>query len=206
MASFFFKGTRRWIEFSDFDLVSCVLNGEKEAYSELVNRHHSYVFQLAAHLVGSIDEADDLAQLVFLKAFRSLHRFKGNAQFSTWLYRICVNGCYDWLKSNKHRARGVCDEDWWSNLSVDDGLFCQGEATDQSVINREIQDALDAALQRLKPEFRAVVLLREVNGLSYDEIAEILGCEVGTVKSRLFRARNQLRKLLTPTREAWQAA
>ncbi|MFT5367502.1 MAG: RNA polymerase sigma-70 factor (ECF subfamily) [Candidatus Latescibacterota bacterium] len=193
-------------QLSDPKLVACVLNGDKEAYSELVNRHHVRIYQMAYNLVGSSDDADDLAQLVFLKAFRSLHRFQGNAQFSTWLYRICVNGCYDWMKANKRWAQGVGDDDWWAHLSADDALFCQDDATDQSVIDREMQDALNAALQKLVPEFRLVVILREVNGLAYEEIAEVVGCQVGTVKSRLFRARVQLRKLLAPIHAEWQAA
>lgn len=201
-----FTRTKNLAHCDDSDLVKLVLDRKNEAYSELVKRHHVRIYQMAYNLVGSSDDADDLAQMVFLKAFRSLSHFQGDAQFATWIYRICVNCCYDWMKANKRWAQGVCDEDWWAHLSTDDALFGQGESTDQWVMNREIQDALDVALQQLAPEFRAVVVLREINGLPYDEIAGIVGCEVGTVKSRLFRARAQLRKLLAPVRADWQAA
>ena len=196
---------KKYASLSDLELVTCVLNGKQDAYSELVNRHQVRIYQMACSLVGTVDDADDLAQLVFLKAFRSLHRFQGNAQFSTWIYRICVNCCYDWMKSKKRWGQGG-DDAWWDNLSGEDVLFGQGESADQAVIDREVHDALDEALLQLAPEFRTVVVLREVNGLSYDEIAKIVGCEEGTVKSRLFRARAQLRKLLEPLRAEWQAA
>ena len=200
------KHAKNLTQYDDLGLVKSVLNGNDESYTELVKRHHVRIYQMAYNLVGSADDADDLAQMVFLKAYRSLHRFRGGAQFSTWIYRICVNCCYDWIKANKRWAQGISDEDWWGHLSTDDALFGKSAPADQWVVNREIQDALDDALQKLAPEFRAVVVLREVNGLSYDEIAGIVGCEVGTVKSRLFRARAQLRILLAPVHADWQAA
>lgn len=196
---------KQYASLSDLKLVACVLNGQQEAYSELVNRHQVRIYQMACSLVGASDDADDLAQLVFIKAFRSLHRFEGNAQFSTWIYRICVNCCYDWMKANKRWVQNG-DDVWWANLSGADILFGHDEAADQAVMNREVHDALDEALLQLSSEFRTVVVLREVNGLSYGDIAKVVGCEVGTVKSRLFRARAQLCKLLEPLRAEWQAA
>jgi len=193
-------------KYSDLKLVEQVLNGTPEAYSELVSRHQASIYQMTLNWAGSSDDADDLAQMVFLKAFRSLHLFQGKAQFSTWLYRICMNCCYDWTKAGKRWDHGSGYDAWWAQLSADDVLFGHEIATDQWVIDREIQEVLDAALQKLAPEFRTVIVLREVNGLSYDEIAQIVGCQEGTVKSRLFRARAQLRKLLAPIRTEWQVA
>ena len=193
-------------KFSDLKLVECVLNGQTEAYSELVRRHQASIFQMTFNWARSSDDADDLAQMVFLKAYRSLHLFQGKAQFSTWLYRICMNCCCDWTKTRKKWEKEVGYDAWWAQLSADDVLFGHEIATDQWVIDREIQEALDHALKDLAPEFRTVVVLREINGLSYGEIAEVVGCEEGTVKSRLFRARAQLRKLLKPMCQEWQVA
>lgn len=193
-------------KYSDLKLVEQVLGGMPEAYSELVCRHQASIYQMTLNWVGASDDADDLAQMVFLKAFRSLHLFQGKAQFSTWLYRICMNCCYDWSKARKRWDNEVGYDAWWAQLSADDVLFGHEIATDQWVIDREIQKALEAALQKLTPEFRAVIVLREQDGLSYDEIARVVGCEGGTVKSRIFRARAQLRKLLAPIRAEWQIA
>ncbi len=197
---------KKWSQYLDLKLVECVLNGQTEAYSELVHRHQSHIFQMTLNWAGSSDDADDLAQLVFLKAFRSLHLFQGKAQFSTWLYRICMNCCYDWTKAQKRWEKEGGYDAWWAQLSADDVLFGHEIATDQWVVDREIQEALNNALQCLAPEFRTVIVLREIKGLSYGEIAEVVGCEEGTVKSRLFRARAQLRKLLAPIRKEWQVA
>lgn len=201
-----FKRNKDLSQMDDLKLVADVLNGNEGAYTELVKRHQVRIYQMAQNLVGSADDADDLAQMVFVKAYRSLNRFQGDAQFSTWLYRICVNCCYDWMKAQKRWDLAERDEEWWGQLPTESILFGKEECPDQQVISREFDDVLDTALQKLTPEFRTVVVLREINGLSYDEIAELMECEVGTVKSRLFRARTQLRKILTPFKEAWQAA
>ena len=193
-------------KYSDLKLVELVLNGMPEAYTELVRRHQTNIYQMTFNWAGSSDDADDLAQMVFVKAFRSLHLFQGKAQFSTWLYRICMNCCYDWAKTQKRQCKEAGYDSLWAHLSADDVLFGHEIATDQWVIDREIQEAVEVALQKLVPEFQTVIILREVHGLSYDEIAQVVKCEEGTVKSRLFRARVQLRKLLAPFQAEWQVA
>ena len=193
---------RDWTSYDDKLLVGHAQEGHAKAYSELVRRHQVRVYNTVYGMVGNSEDADDLAQLVFIKAFRSLHRFKGQSLFSTWLYRISVNCCLDWIKSQKRKSVVKMDDEWWNKQDDNKALFIGGERTDHRVEHGEMCDVLDQVLQQMEPTFRAVLVLRELNGFSYDEIANVEACSVGTVKSRLFRARAQLRKLLKPFREA----
>ena len=177
------------LEPDDLELAERSLNGDLEAYSELARRHHGRLYQTIFAMVGDSDDADDLTQESFIKAYRSLGRFKGQSRFYTWIYRIAVNQTLDWMKAKKRR-RDVPLE------YAEGDRAGRVEGTDNGVYRRELNQHLEAALESLTPEYRATVVLREIDGRTYEEIAELLTCSVGTVKSRLFRARGQLRTLL----------
>jgi len=187
---------------TDVQLVAAVFDGNTAAFSVLVNRHHERVFNTAYGLVGDLDEADDLAQEAFLKAFRSLRRFRGQSLFSTWLYRIAVNCCLDFLKSKHRRSSVSLDE----NLEYQDfpriGIN-KAQDADIDVQRRELQEILERALSNLPEEYRVTFVLREIEGLAYEEIADLLKCSVGTVKSRLFRGRTKLREILHVQYNNW---
>ena len=187
-----------WSTCDDKLLVGYAQKGHAKAFSELVRRHHVRVFHTAFGMVGHREDADDLAQLAFIKAFQSLHRFKGQALFSTWLYRISINCCLDWIKSQQRKYDVKMDDEWWYKQADGEALFADTKRTDYMVEQGELRDVLAHAMSQMPPIFRSVLVLRELNGLSYQEIASVEGCSVGTVKSRLFRARAQLRKLLRP--------
>lgn len=187
-----------WSTCDDKLLVGYAQKGHTKAFSELVRRHHVRVFHTVFGMVGNREDADDLAQIAFIKAFQSLDRFKGQALFSTWLYRISINCCLDWLKSQQRKYDVKMDDEWWCRQADDEALFAGPKRTDYRVEQGELRDVLVQALGDMPPIFRSVLVLRELNGLSYEEIANVEGCSVGTVKSRLFRARAQLRKLLRP--------
>ena len=187
-----------WSTCDDKLLVGYAQKGHAKAFSELVRRHHVRVFHTAFGMVGNREDADDLAQLAFIKAFQSLHRFKGQALFSTWLYRISINCCLDWIKSQQRKYDVKMDDEWWYKQADGEALFADTKRTDYLVEQGELRDVLAHAMSQMPPIFRSVLVLRELNGLSYQEIASVEGCSVGTVKSRLFRARIQLRKLLRP--------
>ena len=187
-----------WSTCDDKLLVGYAQKGHTKAFSELVRRHHMRIFHTAFGMVGNREDADDLAQLAFIKAFQSLHRFKGQALFSTWLYRICINCCLDWIKSQQRKYDVKMDDEWWYRQADGEALFADTKRTDYMVEQGELRDVLAHAMSQMPPIFRSVLVLRELNGLSYQEIASVEGCSVGTVKSRLFRARAQLRKLLRP--------
>ncbi len=187
-----------WSTCDDKLLVGYAQKGQAKAFSELVRRHHVRIFHTAFGMVGNREDADDLAQLAFMKAFQSLHQFKGQSLFSTWLYRISINCCLDWIKSQQRKYDVKMDDDWWHRQADGEALFGGTKQTDYMVEQGELRDFLAHAMSQMPPIFRSVLVLRELNGLSYQEIASIEGCSVGTIKSRLFRARAQLRKLLRP--------
>ena len=186
----------------DLALVSRARGGDGEAFSTLVRRYHERIYNTVYALVGDADDADDLTQEAFIRAYRSLSGFRGRSQFYTWLYRISVNCCLDWMKSPSRRRSDLSlERDRWEGR--EDSRQAPPADTDQSVERRELQGILEAALDSLQEEYRATIVLREIDGLAYEEIAGILGCCVGTVKSRLVRARSRLREVLEKDYHAW---
>lgn len=177
-------------------LIERCLAGDEAACAELVAAHERMVFNLALHLLGSREEALDLSQDVFLRVFRTLPGFRGRSALRTWIYRIVVNQSRNRLRGWKRRFRG-------SQVSLDDHVEQHGDLVatrdappDRLLARKEAAAHLSQALDRLPFEQRTAVILREVEGLSYDEIAFSLGVVVGTVKSRLTRARQALRASL----------
>lgn len=174
-------------------LVQRCAAGDEAACAELVSEHQRMVVQLAINLLGDRDEALDLSQDVFLRVFRTIHRFRGHSTLRTWIYRIAVNQA-----RNRHRfwrRRHRADQ-----VSLDAHVAVHGDVIsddlpgpDRVLAQKELARRLDRALARLPFDQRTAIVLREIDGLSYDEIAYSLGLAVGTVKSRLMRARRALR-------------
>ena len=183
-------------------LVQRCASREESACSELVAEHQRMVIQLAMNLLGDRDEALDLSQEVFLRVFRTIHRFRGQSSLRTWIYRIAVNQA-----RNRHR--------FWrrhhraNQVSLDAHLATHGDflsnwasAPDRLLAQKELAHRLKDALDRLPFDQRTAIVLREIDGLSYEEIAFSLGVALGTVKSRLTRARQTLREELKEERIA----
>jgi RNA polymerase sigma-70 factor (ECF subfamily) len=181
-------------------LVQRCAAGEESAYAELLAEHQRMVVQLAMNLLGDHDEALDLSQEVFLHVFRTIHRFRGQSSLRTWIYRIAVNQA-----RNRHRfwrRRHRADQ-----VSLDQHLAEHGEfvshlepTPERVLAQKELAARLQGALEKLPFDQRTVIVLREVDGLSYEEIAFSLGVAIGTVKSRLTRARQTLRDELREVR------
>lgn len=173
-------------------IVSRVQAGDANAFEELVTAYEKNVYNLALRMTGNPEDAADMSQEAFLKAFHSLHSFRGESKFSVWLYRIVSNVCLDFLRRKSRRQTvSLSTED-------DDGGEAQLELPDESqapeaLLEQKLtRDAVRRGLEALPPEQRQILLLREIQGLSYDEIADALALESGTVKSRIFRARKRL--------------
>lgn len=177
-------------------LVARAQGGDNGAFDELVIAYQDRIFNLVTRMVGDHDEACDLVQEAFVKAFRALSSFRLDARFSTWLYRIAINGCY-----SRHRRRAVRTRH--APVSLDAPAKGKDEEASrepadhrhgpaQSIARTETIALVQAAIGELDPEFRTVVLLRELEGYSYEDISAILGCPIGTVRSRLHRARAEL--------------
>jgi RNA polymerase sigma-70 factor, ECF subfamily len=183
-------------------LVQRCASGDQAAFSELVYEHQRMVVQLAMNLLGDRDEALDLSQEVFLRVFRTITRFRGQSSLRTWIYRIAVNQARNrhrfWRR--RHRADQVSLDE---HLAAHGDFVSEGDATPERVLaQKELATRLQAALDRLPFDQRTAIVLREIDGLSYDEIAFSLGVAVGTVKSRLTRARQALRLELHEARTA----
>ena len=174
------------------DVIRRVLRGDSEAFSELVAAYQKTVYNIARRLLGSREDAEDLTQETFLAAYRRLGDFRGESRFSTWLCRIASNACIDALRRRKHTdALSLTLED-------EDAEDAEWEIPDESLAPEALlsqkltRDAVRRGLRELSPEGRQVLILRELEGMSYEEIGETLGLEPGTVKSRIFRARKKL--------------
>ncbi|MBO8158888.1 RNA polymerase sigma factor [Thermosyntropha sp.] len=182
---------------SDEQLVKKSLQGDVEAFDELVLRYQNKVYALAYRYMGNEEDAYDMTQEAFLKAFRSLRTFKGNSSFSTWLYRLVTNVCLDELRRRKRRIVPLSLDE---PLATRDGDEVEKEIVDPNPTadilyeSKEFAEYILSFLHQMKPEHKAVIVLRDMMELSYEEIAQILNCSVGTVKSRISRARNILRK------------
>jgi RNA polymerase sigma-70 factor (ECF subfamily) len=176
--------------------------GDEMACTELVGEHQRMVVQLAMNLLGDRDEALDLSQEVFLRVFRTIHRFRGQSSLRTWIYRIAVNQARNrhrfWRR--RHRADQVSLDE---HLATHGDFVSECDATPERVLaQKELAARLQAALDRLPFDQRTAIVLREIDGLSYEEIGFSLGVAVGTVKSRLTRARQALRLELHEARIA----
>jgi RNA polymerase sigma-70 factor (ECF subfamily) len=183
----------------DLELVKRSQNGDQEAFSELVKRYQKRVYYLAYGMLGNNEDAQDVAQESFIKAFRGLKGFRGGGGFYTWLYRIAYNLSIDfrrkeWKKKNVEYEDNINHSDEHGVMAGPSPAFHPGKDTAQKELSRVIMDAI----QELPEQHRAVILLREIEGLSYDEIAKTLKVRKGTVMSRLHYARQHLQETLLP--------
>ena len=177
----------------DMAIVRRVQAGEVAAYNELVNKYRKRLYNVVYNLTSNREDASDLTQEAFIKAFRSINRFKGKSSFFTWLYRIAVNNTLSTLKKNRFKhffsLESVNDE--MSQSEIVETLTSKLGA-DKPTILKELQEKLNEALQKLSLKHRAVVVLHEIEGLSHQEIAIITKSSEGTVRSRLHYAKQQL--------------
>lgn len=179
---------------ADADLIRRTLRGDHVAYAELVRRYQDRLFNSVYRVTGQAEDAEDIVQETFVKAYRALTRYQGSAQFFTWIYRIALNGAI----SHKRRRRPAVSLDSEPLLSAaepPDESF--GHRPDAAILRQEDEAVLQAGLNQLNPEFRAALVARDIDGLKYEEIAEVLDVPVGTVRSRIHRARLELRAALT---------
>jgi len=178
---------------TEMELVRAAAAGDQDAFARLVQQYENKVYRLALRLCGSEEDAADVAQESFLSAWRGLPNFRGEAGFATWLYRLTNNAAIDHLRKVKKQRGDVSLDDDEAGFDAPDS----GPTPQQAAEGRELQQAVAAGLRQLSEDHRSVLVLREVQLLSYEEIARVLQLDLGTVKSRISRARNSLRKILT---------
>jgi RNA polymerase sigma factor (sigma-70 family) len=180
------------------DLVRKAQRGDLSAYDELVKRYQERIYATIYHMTSNHEDANDLAQESFIKAFQALKSFKGGSTFYTWLYRIAVNKTINFLKQRKKRQHmSLNDIDFNAEHDPDLVALISDKTPFRNAGLSELQKFLNEALLKLSEPHRMVVVLHDVQGQSHEEIAEILGCNIGTVRSRLFYARQQLQGYLS---------
>jgi RNA polymerase sigma-70 factor, ECF subfamily len=182
------------VEFDiDQEIVAQCRDGDRDAFAKLVQKYQSRVLTLAARILDNRSEAEDVAQDIFVKVFQSLQEFRGASRFSTWLYRITVNHCLNYIRRRTRQQQTLITAE--PEERRQESLTSNPHRT---LEQKERWALVQAKLQMLSPEYRTILLLRDFEGLSYEEIADVLQLEGGTVKSRLHRARMELKALLEP--------
>ena len=183
----------------DLRLVALAQKGDLKSYDVLVTRHRGRIFAMIRNMIHQEADAWDLSQEVFIKAWHALPKFEAKAKFSTWIYRIAHNAVYDWTRKRKIESAGELNDEIFERERIDSASFTTpygGFSPDDSLAHGELRAKIQTALGKLSAEHREVVILKDVQGLSYKEIAEAMTSTLGTVMSRLISARQKLQALL----------
>ena len=176
---------------TDEELVERAADGDTEAFNELVVRWERPIHALAYRVLGREEDARDVCQEAFLRAFRGLKGFKGQAKFSSWLYRIALNLCRDWLR--RERRRGLVQPSEGFDFDEQRIVDPTTETAEDLIVRRDLGQAVSRVMAQLPPEQRTVIVLKEYHGLTFREIAELIGCPLSTVKTRLYQGLGVLR-------------
>jgi RNA polymerase sigma-70 factor (ECF subfamily) len=183
----------------DQQLVERVQRGDKAAFDLLVVKYQRKIFRLLSRLIRDTAEIEDVAQEAFVKAYRALPNFRGDSAFYTWLYRIAINTAKNYLVSQGRRAPTSTQADVEDAETFDDGDHLRDLNTpDSMLVTKQVAEAVNRAIDQLPEDLRTAIVLRELEGLSYEEIAESMQCPIGTVRSRIFRAREAIALELRP--------
>jgi RNA polymerase sigma-70 factor (ECF subfamily) len=183
---------------SDMELVRSARNGNVDAFGVLVTRHQDYIHNAVFHLVGNRQDAEELSQEVFVRAFSSLDGFRGKARFTTWVYGIMLNTVRShWRRAGRHTVLSLDASDE-EDAHGNPGPVSPADTPQEASLRLEDIDTVRRAIAHLDEDLREITVLRDIQGLTYDELAATLGVPQGTVKSRLHRARHQLKAKLLP--------
>jgi RNA polymerase sigma-70 factor (ECF subfamily) len=186
----------------DQELVERVQRGDKHAFDLLVSKYQRKLGRLISRFVRDSGEAEDVTQDAFIKAYRALPGFRGESAFYTWLYRIGINTAKNHLLANKRRAPTSTPFDVEDAESFEEASLLREVSTPENeLMSKQVVDVVQASLQQLPEDLRSALTLREIEGLSYEEIASVMNCPVGTVRSRIFRAREAVAENLRPLLE-----
>jgi len=183
----------------DAELVSRVQAGDKQAFDLLVIKYQRKIMRLLSRMIRDPAEIEDVAQEAFIKAYRALPQFRGDSAFYTWLYRIAINTARNWLAENKRAPStpsGFENEEGETFNESD--VLTDGSNPESEMASRQIAETVNKAINDLPEELRNAIVMREIDGMSYEDIAESMNCPIGTVRSRIFRAREAIALRLRP--------
>jgi RNA polymerase sigma-70 factor (ECF subfamily) len=188
---------------ADRVLVERVQAGDKQAFGLLVTKYQRKLARLVSRMVRDAAEVEDIVQESFIRAYRALPGFRNDSAFYTWLYRIGVNTAKNWLQAHGRRVPTSTSLDNEEAETYDEGeLLRDSDTPERLLMTKQIGETVNAALETLSAELRTAITLREIEGLSYEEIAQIMDCPIGTVRSRIFRARDAISAQLRPLLDA----
>ncbi|MBE6008275.1 MAG: sigma-70 family RNA polymerase sigma factor [Lachnospiraceae bacterium] len=177
----------------DVYLAGKAAKGDVDAFETLIMKYEKTIYNIALRMMTSPEDAKDVSQNVLIKIYNNISRFKGDSLFSTWIYRITVNTCIDEMRKNKRKTEiSMDDEDTGLSRIIQD----TAASPEQSIVEKEGYNSIINAINELPEEYKTVITLRDIEGFSYQDIAEITECSLGTVKSRISRARAKLKELL----------
>lgn len=180
-------------------LVECVLNGDKQAFELLVLKYQRKLMRLVLFFIKDNAEAEDIVQEAFIKAYKGLSSFRGESAFYTWLYRIGVNSAKNHINSQKRRVQTSSDNDTQDKeTSTETDGFNEGSTPDSVLASKQLAEMVNEAMNSMQEELRMAISLREIDGMSYEEIADMMECPIGTVRSRIFRAREVIANKIRP--------
>lgn len=182
-------------------LLTKARQGDVQAFEELISSYYTKVYNICYRMLNNSEDASEQAQETFIKAFRYIKDFKGNCSISTWLYRIATNVCLDYLRKNKNKRTVSLEQNTFDDIRVEDRLISDIPGPEKVVENNAQREAIREAMSKMNEKNRIVIVLRDFMGLSYEQISETIKAPVGTVKSRISRARSELRDLLCKDKE-----
>lgn len=182
---------------NEIQLIKKAKAGDVHAFEALIQEHQSIVYNVAYKMFPNHEDASDIAQEALIKAYRYIGKFEGKSKFSTWIYKITYNVCIDELRKRKKLETQSLDETFTDS---DDAKYTPVDTSptpEQSLESKEKAEVIYKAIDSLAPDYRAAIILRDINGLSYEEIATVQSCSIGTVKSRINRGRKQLQEIIS---------
>ncbi len=183
----------------DAELVARVKAGDKKAFDLLVLKYQRKIMRLLSRMIRDQAEVEDVAQEAFIKAYRALPQFRGDSAFYTWLYRIAINTARNWLSSNSRRPSTPSSYENEDGETFDEMDNLTDNTTPESELaSRQIAQTVNKAIEDLPEDLRTAIVLREIEGMSYEDIAQSMNCPIGTVRSRIFRAREAIATKLRP--------
>lgn len=189
---------------TEAELIHNLKNGDREAFNCLIEQYQNKIINIAFGMLSDTEDAMDASQEVFINVYKSIHTFKENSSFSTWIYRICANVCKDFLRRRMRQAKTVsiysAGEDEDDIMEIPDSSMSPEQTSEQKELQREIRRAMDS----LTAEHKTVLVMCDIEGMSYEQMADVLNLPIGTVRSRINRARQALRKKVLENRELFQ--
>ena len=186
-------------------LINKIKKGDEKAFEVLISMYEQKIYSIAFHILKNPEEAYDAAQEVCIKVWRQIHNFDGQSKFSTWVYRISVNQCLDMIRKNKNNSKNIS---LFNEDKEDIGVEFRAASNDnveEAVERKQLAEVIELGVSELKEDYKVIITLREIEEQSYEDIAEVLEISLGTVKSRLSRARQSLRKILGQNKEPYSS-